>query len=654
MRNILIFKIISVFFLIGMYSCDFLDVVPNDTPTLDHAFSNRSVSEKFLRTCYSHLPDITDPYYYPGWNTSSHELEAIDSRGNNSFARQIARGNQNASNPYLNYWSGTRGGKNYYTAIRDCNIFLNNIHTPKDIEDQERRSWIGEVKFLKAYYHFFLMMLYGPIVIADDELPLSASPEELMVYREPVDVCVDYIVNLLDEAIEDLPEVLLDPSSEYGRIDQLIAKSVKAKVLTWGASPLFNGNTDYRNWIDNRGKHLIPQEYDKSKWERTATATKEAIDAAHAVGKHLYTFNKYSGGAYSFNMNDTLVQMMTIRYAISEEAERNTGVVWASQDLPARSKGGSADLGFDRLGHLFILLWPWMYVEDANIYPNYGGASWHMYSLYYSNNGVPIEEDNDYDYTGRFNVRRVTPGDRHESYLPTGQTTVELHFNREPRFYAGLCFDRGYVELASTMEDGGKSCNKYMEWRNGEVRASGYPTVKKFMHFNSSSSRGNINNAFSSQNYHFPLLRLADLYLLYAEALNEMKDEPDHQVYEYIDMVRENAGLKGVVDSWKDHSKSSEKPATKAGMREIIQRERMIELSFEAQSWWDIRRWKLADIYFNRPKITWNSAEKEVETYYKPRIITEYPYYTYKDYLFPIPNYDLRVNHNLIQTYGWD
>lgn len=205
MKNII--KITVAIFFLGMISCDYLDVVPNDAPDLHHAFSNRSVAEKFLRTCYSHLPDITDPFFYPTWFTSRDEVICDgDSRSNRSAAAMIADGAQNTNDPYQNYWTGINGGKPLYVAIRDCNIFLNNIHIPQDIQEEERSRWIGEVKFLKAYYHFFLLQLYGPIVIADEEEPLSATPEELQVYREPVDVCVDYIANLLDEAILLLPE----------------------------------------------------------------------------------------------------------------------------------------------------------------------------------------------------------------------------------------------------------------------------------------------------------------------------------------------------------------------------------------------------------------------------------------------------------------
>lgn len=650
MKNIL--KITVALFFLGMISCDFLDVVPNDTPDLHHAFSNRSVTEKFLRTCYSHLPDITDPFFYPTWFTSTDEVICDrDSRSNRSVAALIAQGQQNANNPYQNYWSGTNGGKPLYQAIRDCNIFLNNIHLPQDIQEEERDRWIGEVKFLKAYYHFFLLQLYGPIVIADDEEPLSSTPEELQVYREPVDVCVDYIANLLDEAIALLPPVLPDINTELGRIDQIIAMSVKAKLLTLAASPLFNGNTDYREWVDNRGLQLISDTYDHSKWERAAEAIRIAIETAHDNGKQLYQFNKYTTvGAY--NMNDTLVQMMTIRKTITEEPEKNPEMIWVSMDTSADAKGGAAGLGYGVLGNLLRQFLPNLFVEDYQSYIGAHHASFHMAELFYSNNGVPINEDKDYNYADRFNVRRSTPGDKHESYIALGETTAELHYNREPRFYADLAFDRGFMELATGTEDGGATFAPFLRWRNGEVYYGRYG-VKKISAFESVGSRGNPDYRYSLRNYFFPLIRLADLYLLYSEALNEVKDEPDAEVYYWIDLVREKAGLKGVLESWEEHSNTPDKPQNKIGMRNIIQQERMIELAFEAQRSWDVRRWKLAERYWSLPSMQWDITQKEPELYYVPTTYKAGRSVTFRDYLQPIRIYDLRINPNLEQTYGW-
>src|SRR5690625_2133438 len=324
--------IIRVFF-IGIIGCNFIDVVPEDAASLDHAFSNRAVAYKFLNTCYSHLPDPTDPFYYPAYFTSTDEFVLNESRArNNSIAGQIAKGLQSANNPLQDYWSGRNGGKPLYVGIRDCNIFLENIHKPQDILEMERQRWIAEVKFLKAYYHFFLMKLYGPIVLINENLPISSTPEETHLYREPIDRCVDFIVSLLDEAILELPTSLPDVDSEMGRIDKAIALSIKAKVLVWAASPLFNGNSDYSNWIDNRGEQLISSEYDSNKWEKAAEAIKEAIDACHEKGARLYEFNKLAGGPDAFKMNDSLVQLMTIRKTVTEDLDKNSEIIWATQE----------------------------------------------------------------------------------------------------------------------------------------------------------------------------------------------------------------------------------------------------------------------------------------------------------------------------------
>src|SRR5690606_23382154 len=464
-------------------------------------------------------------------------------------------------------------------------IFLENIHKPQDILEMERIRWTAEVKFLKAFYHFFLLKLYGPIAIVDENLPISATPEETQIYREPIDDCVNYIVSLLDEAIVDLPPVLTDPDLEMGRITQAIALAVKAKVLVWAASPLFNGNPDYAGWVDNRGIQLIPSEYDPSKWQRAADAIKEAIDVSLQYGHRLYEFNKFAGGPSSFRMNDTLVQMMTIRKSITEDLDKNPGVIWATQEQFANSKGGAGGSGLSlaSLGNMLRSLWPALYAQDVNFQASYYRAPLHMGELFYSNNGVPIQEDKFYDYANRHEPRLALPGDEHHSYIATGEVTANLNFYREPRFYASMCFDRGFVELATTTSNGGESF-EFWRARFGEVSNAvglGAYMPKKIMAFESSGSQWDNNKAYTPHNYQFPLIRLADLFLLYSEALNEIKSQPDEEVYEWIDRVREHAGLDGVVESWQKASTKPDAPSNKAEMRKIIQRERMIELAFE-------------------------------------------------------------------------
>src|SRR3546814_2364676 len=113
----------------------------------------------------------------------------------------------------------------------------------------EKAKWTAEVKFLKAYYHFLLFRMYGPIPLMRENMPVSASVEDVKsVFRDPVDECVSYIVELLDEAVVYLPDAVQFDIQEGGRVTKPIALTLKAYVLLTAASPLYNGNTDFARY----------------------------------------------------------------------------------------------------------------------------------------------------------------------------------------------------------------------------------------------------------------------------------------------------------------------------------------------------------------------------------------------------------------------
>jgi hypothetical protein len=178
---------------------------------------------------------------------------------------------------------------------------------------------------------------------------------------------------------------------------------------------------------------------------------------------------------------------------------------------------------------------------------------------------------------------------------------------------------------------------------NGRGNSTGY-LCKKVIHYQSNIPENST--SYSRYRYAFPFIRLADLYLMYAEALNEAGETtPAPDVYTYIDLVRERTGLGGVVESWRDHSIEPNKPLTKEGMREIIHRERLNELAFEGIRFWDLRRWKLAEEYLNRPVRGINDKYEVVELFQQT--------FGKKDYLWPIKVSALIKNLNLVQNPGW-
>lgn len=628
-----LYKLLLSASILLMTACaDYLDIVPDDIPTIDKSFNNRTSAERFFFTCYSYLPNPVNVWGNPAMFGGDEMWWNIDQPTfANNVATFIAKGDQNSNTPYLNYWDGDSNVKSLFIGIRDCNIFLENIDRVQDLDEYERHQWVAEVKFLKAYYHYYLMQLYGPVPIIDENLPVSASPDEVRLYREPVDVVVDYIVGLIDEAMEDLPLQIMDMTNEAGRITQPIALSIKAKALVWAASPLFNGNGDYANFVDNQGRRLVDTEYKVEKWERAAKAIKNAIDTCLLAGHDLYKYIP------TRQMSDTTAQKLTIRNAITEKW--NKEIIWGSTyDVTDIQKRCMCRLVSNNLSN---------------------GSSEYCATLkiaeqYYTNNGIPINEDPEWNYENRYAVQKADEKDK--LYIETGQETAVLNFNREPRFYAGLAFDRSVFEGSGKTTD---SDRWHIHARKSEV--SGFrsvgehiPTgyfIKKLISYETVT--GTTSGTFNAKRYSFPVIRLADLYLLYAEALNEMKNVPDAEVYKYIDLVRERAGLKGVVESWLKSSYTN-KPTTQAGMREIIHQERLIELAFEGQRFWDIRRWKEALKLLNEPVQGWNYQGQELDSYYTVTTYWAKRVFSTRDYLWPLKTETITINSNLVQNPGWE
>ena len=167
----------------------------------------------------------------------------------------------------------------------------------------------------------------------------------------------------------------------------------------------------------------------------------------------------------------------------------------------------------------------------------------------------------------------------------------------------------------------------------------------------------NVNTSATNINYvySFPIIRLSDLYLLYAEALNELNETPTTDVYYYVQQVRNKAGLDegdSLVNTWRNHSNRPDKPTTQRGMREIIQKERMIELAFEGHRYHDVRRWKLGSTYLNTQIKGWSVLEQDPEYFYNARVLFTRKFMP-RDYLWPIKTNSINRNPQLVQNPQW-
>jgi starch-binding outer membrane protein, SusD/RagB family len=643
----LIFLIIMVATVIA--SCKkFLDVVPDNVVTVDHAFKLRNEAEKYLFTLYAYLPRSGDGWYNPGFMAGDEIWLPEESETHWHPIFRIARGLQNKEAPYFDEWRGISKGNNgsndhrkIWQAIRQCNIFLENMRDMTkvpDITDSEREKWIGEAEFLKAYYHFYMLRQYGPIPVMDKNINVDGDVASSYSRRMPVDSCVNYISHLLDSATQKLPITIADEINELGRVTQSVALAVKAKLLVTAASPLFNGNTDYAGLTDTVGNALFNPVFDITKWQKAKDAVQAAIQAAEANGSTLFEYK-----SQQVPLSDTIKRQLTIRNAVTERWSKEH--VWANSQsyfvnealcmppMERSQRGGVSTIRFELQG-----VW---------------AAPIKIAKMFYTKNGVPIDEDNTLNFANIEELRAANNGERY--YIEPNFVTSRLNFDREPRFYASLGFDGGVWYQYDATANGSDNLNYYVKAKNLEKAGLGHFTnwnetgyfIKKLVHWES------VTNARTTyKQYPWPEIRLADLYLLYAEALNEVEPASATAI-QYVDKIRQRAGLKGVVESWTNYSNNPGKYASQQGLREIIHRERLIELAFEGHRFWDLRRWKKAFDELNKDITGWTILGKTNETYYKERLVFSQRFMTPRDYFWPIGNYDIRRNPLLVENSGW-
>ncbi|MCL3779569.1 RagB/SusD family nutrient uptake outer membrane protein [Prolixibacteraceae bacterium JC049] len=619
--------ILMLCMLVSWTACDdYLDVTPDDIATVDHAFEDEFQAKKYLFTCYRYMPSIAhfsaNPAMLGGDEFWLPDAWWVQSYKNTSFG--IARGLQSPNKVLCNFYS------HLYKGIRHCNIFISKIETVPNMESSEIKRWKAEATFLKAYYHFYLFRMYGPTPIIEENLPISAKPDNVKYYRQSVDKVINFIVDLLDKSIVDLPATIPNPTEEMGRITTSVAKALKARILLTAASPLFNGNTDVLHLTNNKGEKYFP-EYDPNKWQLAADACLDAITTAEENGHALYTFN-----SAILNIDEVLQTKANLRFRVTERW--NSEIIWGnSQDA-----GNSQNLQYWTQAN---------FTTTLNATKQALGVTYNIAKEYYTKNGLPITEDKEWAGKDLLVLKKNTKN--HEHYIDEGVSVPTLYYDREPRFYADLSFDRSLWYWTSLNEGAN---NKYIvKCRKSEL--SGAQTIweynptgiwcKKVCHPNNSFGT----NSYSRISYAFPVIRLADLYLAYAEALNEISG-PNQTVYDYINKIRERAGIPDVLTSYEMYSNNPAKPKSKDGLREIIHQERLLELTFEGRRFWDIRRWKKCKDYLNHKVYGWNTNVKDRDeyntlTYMGDRVFKQ------KNYFWPYSNDHLSLNENIDQNPGW-
>lgn len=145
------------------------------------------------------------------------------------------------------------------------------------------------------------------------------------------------------------------------------------------------------------------------------------------------------------------------------------------------------------------------------------------------------------------------------------------------------------------------------------------------------------------------IYRLAEIYLNYAEACNEKPNRDEAEALAYVNKVRERAGLNKMEEAY------PEVIGNKELLRELIQKERMVELAFESHRYFDIRTWMIAEEEFSGPNYTRNLLATNYEDSWErtDKIFPGNMVFEPKHYFFPIHQNQLNEMKNITQNYGW-
>jgi hypothetical protein len=641
---------------------------------VEDVFATKKNAIQALANVYSFLPHI-DATHASTWMLGDEYIGSsalgYDDKEDKLRAIRIMRGLQvSGNNVILGQWSGTGGAKPLYQGINQANIFLANIDNVPDMDEVTIKDWKAQVKFLKAYFHFLLVQSYGPIVISDNVIsPEETSEELLFPKRQKIDTCFNYIIKWMNEAIPDLR--LVTSETDLGQVNKPAAAAIKARVMVTRARPFFNGSGKdiFGDFYDFDGEHYFPQDEKKEKWQDAITAINEALKICDDAQLGIYYYPPTKNiPTYDLDdwdiASDRMQTLYNLRYMPVDPW--NNEIIWGYSNFEQFTWYDNYERWLDiqsaalpKLPPKPIYAGEGEFEAKGNVFGsgNWLAANYRMAERFYTKNGLPIEYDVNFDYGNRYDIV-TTPGVTDEEYadiagiMQPGIETIKLHLDREPRFYTSLAVSGSYFRAQryriNALMFSGQDCGQGIGQRSDECFYITGIGVQKFTHPQTSGGW-----SFRTMYFPYPIIRMADLYLMKAEALNEFSG-PSQDVWDALNVVRSRAGIPDVEDVWSKSEFTSEvgRHEDPIGMREIILEERAVELAFEGSRYWDIVGYKLAVTEFSKPVLGWNDRGTNARTFFNLES-KQVRKFTPTNYLWPIDLKEMNVNSNLKQNPGW-
>ena len=533
-------------------SCDFFLQKPDTTGTVDRdaVFGSKKNAEAALMSCYGNALI----HGLPGGLGYGHgTLGAISGEVNRGASWHgtyvIAQQGLSANGVGKDIPSGSSsaGSENFsknWSVVRQCFIVRDNIDMVPDMTDEEKQVIKAEVTALVAYRYMGMFYRYGGVPKVTRAFE---STDDLSAGRESLANTLQYILDLCDEAYAVLPEKW--DAANTGRMTRGAVLAIKARTLMYAARPLFNSATPY---LDNNGHNdlICFEKYDIERWKDAIDANEDVLEWAKANGVTLIN----TGGSTNTPNRNAFVD-----YATATSTPANSEVILAL-------KNNSTEQSY-----------------------NTGIFHYYNYSPYYSFDRFDTGE------SGLLSnhIRNYYKNDGTEMNWPTykvditprsGSEWLDNVANIEPRALADIKF-AGH----DSMNNVGDTKWSNIGWgRGGFDGKIGMGDV--FPNSVGGSDKGQLSGEMTKFYYkagsriwfEFPLFRLAETYLNLAEAYNEYGNPT--KALENLNIIHNRAGLPSITETDQDK------------LRQIIQREKFIEMFAENHKYFDVKHWKRSDI----------------------------------------------------------
>ena len=598
---------------ISLSSCEsYLDVELQNQLTLEEVFDKRQTTESYLAQIYGYLPDEQDIVYGDGTVVPRSDEAQF------SWLSGVA---------WLNFNNGSWGptSNSYqtwqhdYNGINQATIFINNVDRNTEMDQGTIEVMKAEARFLRAFFYFTLLRKYGPVYIWGDEASdITIRPEE--IDRHSLQENLDFILSEFDQAIEVLPTQISD-EAWAGRLTKGAAMAAKSRLTLYAARPFFNGTELYHGLKNLHGDFLFPQQADPNKWEEAAQAAKAVIDLnQYALYKNTTeadpfkrAIKSYMGIYFDF-WNDEVIWGRWYSNA-------NGFVVRASPPRVVREGYGGYSPSLK-----LVDTYP---MSETGRYPVTG----------YEANGEPIIDPMSGYRDEGFTNPYIHPLD---DFAPINAHNSVV--GRDARFYASVLANGMYWintykgQKLVTFHTGGTSSYQ----QSGDCVKTGYLWRRM------SDPTNNIEDGKWGQ-FAWPYFRLAEVYLNYAEACNEKPNRDEAEALLYINKVRERSGLNKLEEAYPEVIGNQEL------LRELLRKERMVELAFESHRYYDIRTWMIAEEEFSGPNYTRNLLATDYEDSWArtDKVFPGEKVFEPKHYFFPIHQDQLNEMKNITQNYGW-